>query len=281
MNTRRLDVSYSGLKWWGYEVDKYLFFRRRYSLWKLWRSLLCGLEADTSEQIDSAWQCHTFGFNNWPSLSYFSYLLLMFLLFINILFYFIWSFHCPFDRLCAVWRNLCHSEPIFQMSFISQLESRLNHFARQRQLLLICSLEQTHQTCGCWTDVDVTACTNAEMKMKRWSENEKLVVMGFQIYGGSSLFHYPSSPAPFIFPNVKMFICFLMNQCTDASPLCVCRRCGRVGVSCSPTWSRRTPSWTSWSRSWTRRRTWREARRSCRRRWMSVCLSFASFLPRW
>lgn len=47
-----------------------------------------------------------------------------------------------------------------------------------------------------------------------------------------------------------------------------CRRCGRVGVSCCLTWSKRTPSWTSWSRNWTRRTASREEQRSCRRRWM-------------
>lgn len=49
-----------------------------------------------------------------------------------------------------------------------------------------------------------------------------------------------------------------------------CRRCGRVGVSCSPIWSRRTPFWTSWNRSWTRRKTSKGERRSCRRLWMWV-----------
>lgn len=79
----------------------------------------------------------------------------------------------------------------------------------------------------------------------------------------------PSSSPLFINPfqsaSPLLFLHLLMTLCV------FCRRCGRVGVSCSPTWSRRTPSWTSWSRNWTRRTTSMEEQRSCRRHWMWVC----------
>lgn len=109
--------------------------------------------------------------------------------------------------------------------------------ARQRQLLLICRWIQTHQTCWCWADVNVTV--------------------------SSPVFLFYSLILSFF----GLFWHFLIILCVC---VCVCRRCGRVGASCSPTWSRRTPSWTSWSRNWTRRTTCRGERRSCRRRWMWV-----------